>query len=592
MYLKSIKIKNFRKIKEADCFLNPGLNLIIGPNDSGKTAIIDAIRLILKQIVDDYFRISEEDFNDKNQEINIDLNFSFDDCETDEESIKQAALFAEYLSFTDMNKPELMIWFSIRSNEDDIKFPSFKVGPTKDVAVEMDARCKENLKIVYLRPLRDAENELKAKTGSRISKILNKYPDVIDNKQELIGFLKNFKDVSENFFDNGNGKKIKEKINELLKDFDEQSQNKEIKIGPTELSTDPKMENQNLIHFLEKNSLYYEKLPKPGLGTLNMIFIAAELLHLDIQPVPRLLLVEEIEAHLHPQRQLKIIKTLQEESKKGVQMILTTHSPNLASVVDVDRLNICCEGKFHSLAKGKTELSDNNYAYLARFLDVTKANLFFGQGIILVEGPTEQLLIPELAKIIGHDLTNYGISVISTNNLGFDNFINIFKRREIPYNQIPIAVLTDSDRRNSKSIEEYILKIKDDNNSVNCFVGPQLYSDKELTENKKRKTTFEKIIFNNTAELKNIYIESFNSLKKRKVEANTGMDFKTLYKKMHGEKAKVAQCVAQTISNIPIKDSLKIEIETNLEYIVNAITFVIPKKEKAVEKMSPIVQKQ
>jgi len=396
MYLKSIKIKNFRKIKNAKCSFNPGLNLIIGPNDSGKTAVIDAIRIVLKQIVDDYFRISDEDFNDVDQQIEIELLFSF---KYSKNWISDSAYFAEYLHFTPKNKPRLKIWYSVKSGESNIRFPSFKIGPTKDVAVEIDAKCKDNFRVVYLRPLRDAENELKAKQGSRISKILSKYPDVVSNKQELIGFLKNFKDVSEKFFDSGDGKGIKKKIDELLKDFDEQSQNKEIRIGPTELSTDPKMENQNLMHFLEKNSLYYKKLPKPGLGTLNMIFIAAELLHLDIQPVPRLLLIEEIEAHLHPQRQLKIIKSLQKESKKGIQMILTTHSPNLASVVDVERLNVCFDGEFYSLAKKETELTKKNYAYLARFLDVTKANLFFAQGVILVEGPTEQLLVPEFAKI-------------------------------------------------------------------------------------------------------------------------------------------------------------------------------------------------
>lgn len=572
MYLKSIKIENFRKIKKAKCFFNPGLNLIIGPNDSGKTAVIDAIRLVLKQIVDDYFRIDEEDFNDRSKNINIDLFFSFDDCMEDDKLIEQSALFAEYLSFNEENKPELKIWFSIKSNENDIKFPSFKVGPTKEVAVDMDARCKDNLKIVYLRPLRDAENELKAKQGSRISKILNKHPKVIANKQELIDCLEEFKKASESFFDIGNGKEIKMEINRLLKSFDEQeyTQKKDIKFGPTE--------SLDCLKTLEKLALYYDNLISPGLGTLNMIFIAAELSHINDQPVPKLLLVEEIEAHLHPQRQLKIIKSLQEESnQKGVQMILTTHSPNLASVVDVDCLNICYNGKFYSLAKGKTKLKEENYVYLARFLDVTKANLFFAQGVILVEGPTEQLIIPELAKIIGFNLTEHGISVISTNNLGFDHFINIFKRVRRPYNEILVSFITDADKRNETEIETYTTEMNDINNNVGCFMGKQLYSDK------KNKTTFEKIIFENTIKLKDLYIQTYN-LKPRREDATTEMTPEKLYRKMRKEKAPIAQKVAQKLSDIQqgtdeaLKNELKVEIETSLEYIVDAINFVLPKE--------------
>ncbi len=316
---------------------------------------------------------------------------------------------------------------------------------------------------------------------------------------------------------------------------------------------------------------------------------------MDIQPSPKLLLVEEIEAHLHPQRQLKIIKALQEESKQeeskreeskqkeskqGIQMILTTHSPNLASVVSVDCLNICYDGEFYSLAKNKTMLDPKNYSYLGRFLDVTKANLFFAQGVILVEGPTEQLLIPEFAKIMGYDLTDYGISVISINNLGFDNFVNIFKRKEQPYNKIPLAVITDADKKSIQKIEEYIDKISDEKNEIHCFVGEQLYLDTELTEGEKKKSTFEKIIFKNTIELKKLYITAYNGLKVRVKPAKDAMEFDELYEKTRDEKAPIAQEVAQLLVDLSEeeKDKVKKEIEEKLGYIVDAIKFVKPEQ--------------
>jgi len=571
MYLKLINIKNFRKIKDAKCLFNHGLNLIVGPNDSGKTAVIDAIRFALRQVVDDYSRISIDDFNDQSIEISIDITFSFDDCGKDKQ-IEESALFAEYLSFTTDNKPELKIWYNVKSNEKDIKFPEFKVGPTKAVAVDMDARCRENLKVVYLRPLRDAENELKAKQGSRISKILSSHKDINAAKEELVKLLRQFSDSSKEFFDKKNGKPVADEIKRLLEAFDEQSaiQKKDIQFGPTE--------KLDYLRTLEKIALYYPNLPNPGLGTLNMISIAAELLHLSTQKTPKIILIEETEAHLHPQRQLKIIKALQEESKSGIQMILTTHSPNLASVIDVWRLNICNEGQFYSLAKDNTELAKKDYSYLGRFLDVTKANLFFARGVLLVEGPTEQLLIPEFAKILGYDFTNYGISVISTNGLGFEHFVNIFKRKEVPYNQIPVVVITDADKKNQQEIVSYISQMKNGNNRVGCFVGEQLHSDTNSSSANNNKTTFEKIIFSKTTELKKIYIESFNLLKKRDEPATVDMSFERLYEKISPEKAPIAQEVAQRLSDLKEdkKPAIKKEIEGNLKYIVDAIRFVVP----------------
>ena len=69
MFLSELKIWNFRKygsgVSDAPGLhlkLNKGLNLLVGENDSGKTAIIDAIKFVLQTQSYDYQRIEEEDF--------------------------------------------------------------------------------------------------------------------------------------------------------------------------------------------------------------------------------------------------------------------------------------------------------------------------------------------------------------------------------------------------------------------------------------------------------------------------------------------------------------------------------------------------
>ena len=79
MFLSKLKIRNFRKYKELEVSFKQGLNVLIGENDGGKTTIIDAIRILLGTQSQEYYRIDEKDFNDKNLELEIECIFKFQD---------------------------------------------------------------------------------------------------------------------------------------------------------------------------------------------------------------------------------------------------------------------------------------------------------------------------------------------------------------------------------------------------------------------------------------------------------------------------------------------------------------------------------
>jgi putative ATP-dependent endonuclease of OLD family len=580
MYLKNITIKNFRSIVETSADFHSGLNLIVGPNDSGKTAIIDAVRLTLKQVVDDYARFSFADFNDPSKPVSFELTFAFDEDDDEDRITAETSQFAEYLTLSD-DSQYLNVWFQIKSSDEEIRYPDFKVGPNKEVAVDMDAKCRHNLRVIYLRPLRDAEYELQARTGSRISKILKELKSIKASGPTLESFLDTFNNDSDSFFTSPTGgKKTTEEVKRLLESFDEQFKIKQkvLKFGTT---NDP-----DYVKTLERISLYYDNVKNPGLGTRNMMFIAAELLHMQDSNIPKLILIEEVEAHLHPQRQLKIIKSLELESDKNrVQLLMTSHSPNLSSAVSVERLGVFSEGKYLSLAKGKTELSDDNYKYLGRFLDATKANLFFAQGVILVEGTTELLLIPEFAKLLNTDLTSHGVSVISTQGLGFNHFSNIFKRLGDDKNKIPVAVVTDADKKTPAEIAEYSRVNSDEDNNVAYFVGDQLFEANEdgIIE---LSSTFEKMIIENTVVLKQLYIDAYNS---RRQQERAMVNMETLdtdlYKKFKDEKAPLAQIVAVSIAELEGDQKVlaKTEIEEHLTYIKDACEFSVSTEPEEIE---------
>lgn len=185
-----------------------------------------------------------------------------------------------------------------------------------------------------------------------------------------------------------------------------------------------------------------------GLGYDNLVYIATELLLLEQAEGLKLLLIEEPEAHLHPQLQLKLMKYLDKLAKeKGIQIIITTHSPNLASAVKLENMTMIQNGQAFSLAEEKTRLQGNDYRFLERFLDVSKANLFFARGVLIVEGIAEEILLPTLEKLMGRDLTDYGVSIVNVGGTGLGRYARIFQRAEGDNRQIntPVACVTDMD---------------------------------------------------------------------------------------------------------------------------------------------------
>lgn len=140
------------------------------------------------------------------------------------------------------------------------------------------------------------------------------------------------------------------------------------------------------------------------------------------------------EAHLHPQLQARFMQIMSERvaSNHPLQVILTTHSPQLAAQAKLEDVCMMVGGRAFALSFNETKLEPGDYEFLRRFLDATKANLLFARGVLIVEGDAENLLLPAIAEKLGRSFSANGVSVVNVGHVGLFRYSRILRRNNAP----------------------------------------------------------------------------------------------------------------------------------------------------------------
>ena len=469
MYLSKITVENFRCFGEGDAALSlelkRGLTALVGENDSGKTALIDAIRCVLGTTDQDGYRLEDSDFHGHQTARVITISCRFDALtETDRRA------FPEYLTYEgEKLDPVLYVTGTSKESRETRKGRSYRRfelhSGRKGDGPPLVPELRDLLRATYLRPLRDADRALSAGRGSRLSEILHQNESVreggmIEPDQEVgdmsSGELANLSVLGIGDLTNillGKQKGImgaRDDINSYLKGLSLTGEriSSDVKVGGSGAPDEVRLRQ-----LLEKLDVSLAGGGKLGLGSHNLLFMACELLLLARdEGGSKLLLIEEPEAHLHAQRQLRVMKYMQEAAAaQNVQVIVTTHSPNLSSAIALENVVMMRRTKAFAMASDKTMLGSSDYRFLQRFLDVTKANLFFARAVAIVEGEAENILLPALARLLGRNFMDHGVSVVAVGGKGLGRYARIFMRKQSAHPEndehldIPVAAIVDLD---------------------------------------------------------------------------------------------------------------------------------------------------
>jgi len=280
---------------------------------------------------------------------------------------------------------------------------------------------KDIINFKYIRTPRDVANkEIDNTLSSQTSRIYEK----IETNLEQNKAVENFKDrlsetddqLSEIYIDLFKNiiKKVSDfggvKPNESEIDIISNLQHRELLKG-----------NTTVVYKHDENN----KLPEyyNGLGYMNLIYIIFEI-EILIQEFKRekekkpadinLLFIEEPEAHTHPQMQYIFIKNIKRLLRDGIkredginrkiQYMISTHSSHIVADSDFDDIKYLRKENNNVIAKNLKDLKKEydeetkQYQFLTQYLTINRAEIFFSDKVIFIEGDTERILIPVIMK--------------------------------------------------------------------------------------------------------------------------------------------------------------------------------------------------
>jgi putative ATP-dependent endonuclease of the OLD family len=505
MKIKKITIHNFRSVKEQTLNLRD-YSLLIGANNSGKTNIIDGLRIFYEEEKFDKEDLPKFETDDQESWIEIEyhlINDEFANLRDDYKQPNNTLKVRKYLKSSEPNR--------VKSNQsniygyeggnlsNDLFYGAKNISEAKlgDVVyIPEVAKVDEYTKLSGPSAFRDSLNFV-------VSKVVKNSPSFESLSKSFINFNEKFKTEAskdgtsiQNFIDD---------VNREIKDWD-------ISFGVEINQIKPEEIIKNLVsHYLEDENLKDQKLDVSSFGQglqrhliYTLIKLSTKYKNIPIKkekkefaPEFTLILFEEPEAFLHPAQQEILNLSLRKLSSENTQQVLiSTHSPlfvskNIEDVPSILKLtkdkaetiiHQIDEGSLQEVLKENKELKEilgggitnkdleEESIRYSLWLDSERCSAFFAGTVLICEGATEKTLIDHLLKNDRINLENKQVYILDAmGKYNIHRYMNLFFKLGIKH-----SILFDggNNKDRNKKINEFIESNKNKYTlKLHSFVG-------------------------------------------------------------------------------------------------------------------------
>lgn len=461
MKLKRVVIENFRSIRRIEFdFPESNLLVLVGANNAGKSNIIRAVNNILGPDWWSHDRLETHDFYARDQQNKIFISLTFDTGEI--ASFEWDDEKSEYRAFLNCFKKRYL------TNEFKARCPCTYLGANRSFDRHMSF-----YDWTLLGKIRKTFHRRSANIADELDKKFNEIVALFD---QVSGFPEFKRDFTEFF--NEMQADVPLKVSVDFKPFTPSNYFKTMQV----LASDSAQGGRDL------------DLEELGEGTRNLVLLAllrsyALNLQQHGEEIGGILALEEPEIYLHPQAQRNLFRVLREIASSGIQVIISTHSSCFVDTEYFDSIGLVRkvndpenEGCQHTVLTlvpkaalvehcHKTGVPESK-ATIENITEYYKSTsnyrlneAFFARFVILVEGETEELALPEYLAAAGLDCDRRGVSVIAVQGKNqIPKYWRLFSKFGIP-----MLVVFDNDDDGTDKHGKDNPKRKSNKNLATCF---------------------------------------------------------------------------------------------------------------------------